>query len=65
MSNQYNCPKAIWNKFSDYEKIEYNRIRDILEWKDLYHTKIKNDEEITDVTAHNIACQLIWVERDR
>lgn len=60
IKNEYKCPNTIWNKFKDFEKEKYNKIRGLIDWKEIYHTKIKNDTEIIEVTAHNIACQLVW-----
>jgi hypothetical protein len=62
IENKYGCSKAIWKKFSDEEKLKYNNVRKTLSWKDLYHSKIKEEPNIIDVTAHNIACQLVWMD---
>ena len=60
MQNNYKCSVKIWDEFNGPEKHKYNDIRALIEWPELYHTKIKNEAEIIDVTAHNIACQLVW-----
>lgn len=58
--NEYNCPKKIWNEFTEKEKEKYNKLMWLLCWKELYPTKIKDDSEIVQITAHNISCQIIW-----
>jgi hypothetical protein len=60
MKNKYKCPLKIWKKFNDSEKEKYNGLMYLLSWKELYHTSIKDDLEIINVTAHNISCQIIW-----
>jgi len=60
IKNKYKCSTPIWRKFSDAEKQQYNKIRDLIAWPELYHAAIKGHAEIMDVTAHNIACQLVW-----
>lgn len=61
--NKYNCPVKIWKKFSDAEKKRYNQIRESFQWDALYHVDIISHdkaEEMVDVTAHNMACIIIW-----
>ena len=42
------------------EKEKYNKLMWLTCWKELYPTKIKEDSETIQITAHNISCQIIW-----
>ena len=63
IKNIFKCPMGVWRKFNEDEKKQYNQIRKLIGWVECYHVEIKMHDkrkEIIDVTAHNIACTLIW-----
>lgn len=60
IDNKYNCPRKIWRKFNSLEQEKYNKLMQLLFWKELYPSKIKDDSEIVQIIAHNISCQIIW-----
>jgi hypothetical protein len=64
--NKHSCAEKIWKKFTTPEKERYNQLRELLSWDFIYHVDINkhwNKMEIIDVTAHNIACELVWSEK--
>ena len=59
IENRYRVPKAIWNKFSDAQRVVYNNIRcNKMEFMIHPDTKISPIE--WDTISHNFACVAAW-----
>jgi hypothetical protein len=60
IENRFNCPKRLWNKFSDDGKVAYNNVRGVN-----LNLIISNHEALMgpkawDAVSHNYACFAAW-----
>jgi ABC-type uncharacterized transport system YnjBCD substrate-binding protein len=58
IKNKYNCAPKIWAKFSEVEQKLWNYWFESINNVNLYPKGVT--KEMTEVTAHNIACLIVW-----
>lgn len=60
--NKSKCAPAIWKKFTDSEKLLWQMYYDMFLIPEQYHIDWceKEFSKQRQVTAHNMACQVVW-----
>lgn len=59
IENRYNCPKALWRKFSEKRKIVYNNIR-AHKKEFVIHPDTEINRKEWETISHNFACLAAW-----
>ena len=60
------CSPKIWKKFSEQEKYLWLAFYNNFVWEQNFHVKFqeKKDKDAREVSAHNMACEAIWILKD-
>jgi len=60
IENRFNCPKRLWNKFSDKGKIAYNNVRGVKPDMIMPNHNALMGPVGWETVSHNYACFAAW-----